>query len=113
MTSATSESARELGAENVLVFGGTGLIGTKILDALIEAKTNLNRIAIFTSPTTLANKPGEIESIRARGVEIVIGDIRNEQDIITAYQGTVPCPSSLFLAICWFPICFKPTSTDL
>ncbi|PGH27550.1 hypothetical protein AJ80_00791 [Polytolypa hystricis UAMH7299] len=82
---ATAETAG-LQAKNILVFGATGLIGKEILAALIDAKSKFNRIAIFTSLSTATNKAATIEKIKAEGINVIVGDIKNEKDVLAAYQ---------------------------
>lgn len=81
------ETTTDLKARNVLFFGGTGLIGSIILKSIINAKSHFNRIAVFTSPSTVERKGDFIESIKSLGVEIIVGDITNENNILAAYQG--------------------------
>jgi uncharacterized protein YbjT (DUF2867 family) len=72
---------------NVLVIGATGLIGTPITKAIISAKSSFGRIAILTSSATVAKKASEINSLKSQGVEILTGDLSNEQDVKKAYSG--------------------------
>lgn len=37
-------------AENVLIFGATGLVGKYIADAILNEAKSFRKIAIFTSP---------------------------------------------------------------
>jgi len=76
--------------ENILVFGGTGYIGSYILSEIIASKSAFKRIAIFTSSNTVANKSSDIESLKAQGVEIIVGDGQKEDDVLRAYQGLIP-----------------------
>ena len=73
--------------KNVLVFGATGLIGREIFKKLIEARSLLERLVIFTSPNTEREKSEELSAYKAKGVEIVVGDIRKENDVLRAYEG--------------------------
>lgn len=73
--------------ENILVFGGTGYIGTYILSDIIASKSAFKRIALFTSSNTVANKSSHIESLKAQGVDIIVGDVQKEEDVLQAYQG--------------------------
>jgi hypothetical protein len=74
-------------SKNILVFGATGTIGNFIIGAIAEAKASFDRIAIFTSPNTVETKKDFIDKLKASGVEIIVGDIRNESDVLKAYQG--------------------------
>jgi len=74
-------------SKNILIFGATGLIGLYITQALIDAKAFLGRIAAFTSPHTAESKKHIIQNLEKQGLEVIIGDIRKEEDIINAYKG--------------------------
>ncbi|KAK2749663.1 hypothetical protein FQN57_005885 [Myotisia sp. PD_48] len=82
----SSASGNGLSAKNILLFGATGLIGKHILNAILENRSHFNRIAIFTS-APLIDRRKHVESLKERGVEVIIGDIKNEKDIISAYEG--------------------------
>ncbi|TVY82112.1 Isoflavone reductase-like protein [Lachnellula suecica] len=79
--------------ENLLVFGATGYIGTHIINKIIKNKESFGRIAIFTSPGTVENKPRVIAGFKANGVEIVVGDSTNADDIVRALEGTLKSQS--------------------
>lgn len=72
---------------NLLIFGATGVIGKFIAEQIIAAKSNFRRIAIFTSPGTVEKKSDEIEKLKAEGVEVIAGDVTNEKDVRSAYEG--------------------------
>ncbi|KAF2207006.1 hypothetical protein CERZMDRAFT_88894 [Cercospora zeae-maydis SCOH1-5] len=72
---------------DILIFGATGLIGTHIADAILKSKDKFGRIAIFTSQNTISTKPREIDSLKARGAEIFVGDLTSESDLNKAYDG--------------------------
>ena len=74
--------------KNILLFGGTGLIGRYILDALVESKDASSTLGIFTSPATVENKADVIADIRSKGVQVVVGDVTKEDDVLEAYKGT-------------------------
>ncbi|KAK7413258.1 hypothetical protein QQX98_007846 [Neonectria punicea] len=74
-------------SKRILVLGATGVIGKVLLSALINAKDNFERIGIFTSAQTLANKSELVESFRSRGVDVITGDLYNDDDILGAYKG--------------------------
>ena len=72
---------------NLLIFGATGSIGKYITDAIVNAQDAFGRIAIFTSPNTLTHKPDEINALRHRGVDILVGNIANRDEVLKAYEG--------------------------
>jgi uncharacterized protein YbjT (DUF2867 family) len=74
--------------KNILIFGATGLIGSRISKAILDSKTHWSKIAVFTSPQTVKTKPDQIAQFRKHGVEIIEGDITSEADINNAYSGT-------------------------
>lgn len=73
--------------KNILIFGGTGLIGEHISNAIVANKQHFNRIALFTSTNTLWTKPDHIDSLKAEGVEIIVGDLKLAGDVNEAYNG--------------------------
>jgi hypothetical protein len=76
--------------QNILIIGATGLIGSPITKAIINAKSSFGRIAILTSSATLTSKAPVIDSFQSNGVEIFTGDLSNEQDVKNAYHGDMP-----------------------
>jgi hypothetical protein len=70
--------------KDILVIGATGLIGKFILDQIIAAKSSFGRIVVFTSENTFKTKA---DFFKARDVEVVVGDLTNEDDIQRAYSG--------------------------
>lgn len=73
--------------KNILIFGGTGLIGEHISRAIVANKQHFERIALFTSTNTLWTKSDHIDSLKAEGVEIIVGDIKLAGDVDEAYNG--------------------------
>jgi hypothetical protein len=73
--------------ENILLIGATGYIGTYILEQIIKAKESFGRIAIFTSPNTAQNKAGLLEKLKQQGVEVIIGDTGNDEELLKAFEG--------------------------
>ncbi|OOF96866.1 hypothetical protein ASPCADRAFT_206993 [Aspergillus carbonarius ITEM 5010] len=80
---------------NLLIFGATGSIGKYITDAIVNAQDAFGRIAIFTSPNTLTHKPDEINALRHRGVDILVGNIANRDEVLKAYEGVDTIISAL------------------
>ncbi|KXS98408.1 hypothetical protein AC578_1767 [Pseudocercospora eumusae] len=74
-------------SKKVLVLGGTGVIGKILLDTLLAAKDEFERIGLFTSPETCAKKAGLINSFKSRGAEVLVGDLDNDNDVRKAYEG--------------------------
>lgn len=72
--------------KSVLVFGATGLIGTYILEAILAASPSFKKVAIFTSSSTAKSKAALIDKLRARNVQIHIGDIKSTVDVNEAYS---------------------------
>jgi 1-deoxy-D-xylulose 5-phosphate reductoisomerase len=72
---------------NLLLFGATGQIGTFILDALLSARDNFERIAIFTSQNTAETKADSLAQLKKNGVEIIVGEISDEEAVGKAYEG--------------------------
>jgi uncharacterized protein YbjT (DUF2867 family) len=73
---------------NVLLIGATGLIGTHIARSIVSARAEFERVAIFTSPPTAGSaKEAALSDLKSKNVEVIYGDITNEQDIAAAYKG--------------------------
>ena len=73
--------------ESILVIGATGYIGSYILEQIILAKDSFDRIAIFTSPNTAETKAELLAGLKAKGVEVIVGDISKPEDLTAALQG--------------------------
>jgi uncharacterized protein YbjT (DUF2867 family) len=77
----------------ILLFGATGVIGKYILEQLIEANPAFEKIGIFTSPGTVEKKSEDLEKLKEKGVEVVVGDVNSESDVKKAFEGTYPVQS--------------------
>lgn len=94
--------------KNIIVFGGTGkthhctarllltffsltistgLIGSHILQAILNNALSFGKIAIFTSQNTVWTKSDEIDELKQRGVEIISGNITSVDAVKEAYNG--------------------------
>ncbi len=73
--------------KKILVFGATGVIGKYIIQQVVNARSSFDKIGLFTSPSTVENKPDEINGWRDQGVEINVGDVNSEDDVNKAYEG--------------------------
>lgn len=82
-------------SRKILVLGATGVIGKVLLNALLNAKNSFDRIGILTSAETLTNKPELIESFKARGADILTGDLYKDDDVLEAYKGEIKTERSV------------------
>lgn len=73
--------------KKLLIFGATGLIGSRIAQEIVRNKDKFDRVAIFTSKGTSESKASELEKLKSEGVEIIIGDVTNSNDVTKAYEG--------------------------
>lgn len=78
-------------SKKVLVFGATGVIGQHIIQQLYDAQSSFPKIGIFTSSTSARTKSQELNDWKAKDVEVIIGDINSEKDIMEAYEGKRLC----------------------
>lgn len=83
--------------KSVLVFGATGVIGQYIITSLIKAETCFERLAIFTSPSTVDKKAKQVGALKEKGVEIIVGDFTNKEDVLKAYAGQSLVSCDIFL----------------
>ncbi|KAJ4226931.1 hypothetical protein NW757_014236 [Fusarium falciforme] len=74
-------------AEAVLIFGATGLVGKFITEAILNTVPYFHRIGVFTSPDSLKTKTEAIARLKARGVEVITGDINSAEDITRSLDG--------------------------
>ncbi|KAF2266153.1 NAD(P)-binding protein [Lojkania enalia] len=72
--------------KKILLFGATGTIGKYILKALIDDKTSFEKIGIFTSPGTSKDKADKMKYLKEKGVEVLVGDVNNEENVKAAYK---------------------------
>ncbi len=76
--------------QNLLIIGATGVIGKHITRELISAKSSFGRIAVLTSENTIQKKAGDINNLTQSGIEVLMGDVTNEEEVKKAYHG-LPC----------------------
>ncbi|OJK00097.1 hypothetical protein ASPACDRAFT_118019 [Aspergillus aculeatus ATCC 16872] len=72
---------------NILIFGATGAIGSYITQALLDDRAHFGRFAIFTSPQSLQTKTEVLDKLRRQGVDILVGDLGNADEVRKAYAG--------------------------
>ena len=76
-------------SKNVLIIGSTGVIGTYITRAIVDARENFDRICVLTSEKTFVEKIQDIAALEAWGVEIFTGRLESETAVKRAYEGTL------------------------
>lgn len=64
-------------AENVLVFGGSGRLGSEVVKALTAAG---HQVTVFVRPTS------KLDRIAEAGVAVVEGDVMTEADVAAAFK---------------------------
>ncbi|EEA27794.1 isoflavone reductase, putative [Talaromyces marneffei ATCC 18224] len=74
---------------NILIIGATGNIGRFITQSIVAARSEFDRVAILTSAPGAGSEKEKFinEELRPKNVEIIVGDISNEQDVLNAYKG--------------------------
>lgn len=72
---------------NILLIGGTGVIGKFLTAALLDAKSHFGRIALFTSPSTVESKQTLLKPWQELGLEVITGDVNRDEDVKNAYEG--------------------------
>lgn len=72
---------------NILIIGGTGLIGEHISNAIVASRQHFNRIALFTSANTIFTKSAFVDGLKSQNVEIIVGDIKLADDVREAFTG--------------------------
>ncbi|KAJ5947300.1 hypothetical protein N7466_000315 [Penicillium verhagenii] len=73
--------------KNLLLFGATGTIGSFILESILTARSQFDRVAIFTSPRTAETKAAYLEKLKAQNIEVIVGDVEDESAVKAAYNG--------------------------
>lgn len=73
-------------SKNILVFGGTGVIGQYITQALLDSKSSFGRIAIFTSANTVSSKASQLSKWKEQGLEVITGDLTKDDQVAEAYK---------------------------
>lgn len=73
-------------SQNILIFGGTGVIGRYITEALLYDRADFRNIAIFTSPATVEAKKDLLQKWNDDGLEVIVGDMTRDKDVKAAYE---------------------------
>lgn len=77
-------------SKKILVLGATGVIGKVLVNALINAKGNVERVGIFTSAETVLKKKDLVALYQNQGVDVITGDLYNDNDMLDALKGSYP-----------------------
>ena len=72
--------------KKILLFGATGVIGRYILQAVVDSKASFEKIGIFTSPGTAEKSKDDIDALKAKGVDVIVGDVNDGGDVKKAYE---------------------------
>jgi uncharacterized protein YbjT (DUF2867 family) len=75
------------GAKNVLIIGSTGIIGTYITRAIVDAQHLFNRICVLTSEKTVVEKVQDICALESWGVEVFVARLEDEKRVKEAFKG--------------------------
>ncbi|KAK7515466.1 NmrA-like family-domain-containing protein [Phyllosticta citriasiana] len=86
-------------SQRILIFGATGKIGAYITSAIADVSPSFARVAIYTSTSTVTGKAAQIEALKARGVEVIVGELDDDDKIKEAYMGFDTIVSCLGRAI--------------
>lgn len=73
--------------KRLLIFGATGNIGQRITQEIVRNKDKFDSITIFTSRGTSDSKASELENLKKKGVNIIVGDVTNTDEVKGAYEG--------------------------
>lgn len=74
---------------NILIVGATGVIGTYITRAIVDAHTqgHFGRICVYTSEKTIVEKVQDIAALESWGVEVWVGSLGDERRFKEACKG--------------------------
>ncbi|KAF2087116.1 NAD(P)-binding protein [Saccharata proteae CBS 121410] len=81
--------------QNILIFGATGTIGAYITSAIVSAQPPFQRVAIYTTASTVSKKAAQIAALKEKSVEIFVGDVADESAILDAFKGIDTIVSAL------------------
>ena len=74
-------------AQNILIIGATGVIGSYITRAIVDSQHLFNRICVLTSEKTVVEKVQDICALESWGVEVFVGRLEDEKRVKEAYKG--------------------------
>lgn len=78
-----------LAPSKILIFGGTGQIGAYITEALLSATPSFPHIALFTSEETARFKDALLSGWKARGLQVITGNVTDQAQVKAAYADGV------------------------
>jgi hypothetical protein len=99
----------------ILIFGGTGTIGTYITASILRAKPAFQQVVLFTSANTASTKTALLSKWKDEGLSVLTGDATKADDVVSAYQGVdtvISCVGrgALELQIEWIRLAEESTS---
>lgn len=91
-----ARSRRDNKMSNILIFGGTGVIGKYITSAILASSGSFGKIAIFTSNASASEKEPLLSKWKEQGLQVILGDVTSDSDVLRAYKGVSPGLSYLY-----------------
>jgi nucleoside-diphosphate-sugar epimerase len=85
-------------AQNILIFGATGAIGSYLTQALLDNKSSFGKIDVVTYPESYKNKKELFQKLKDQGAEVSVIDFEDENAIADLYKGTVVDPGISYFA---------------
>lgn len=74
-------------SKKILILGATGVVGKVLTDSLLNAKGTFERVGVFTSAESATAKKELLDGYKARGAEVLTGDIYDDDAVLEAYKG--------------------------
>jgi len=81
--------------DSVLLLGATGTIGLHILGAFKNSVHSFKRVAILTSQKTFEAKESLMSDLKQHGVEVIVGDITNDEFLKEIFAGMMHIRNSI------------------
>ncbi|KAK4185586.1 hypothetical protein QBC35DRAFT_524804 [Podospora australis] len=72
----------------ILLFGGTGQIGSYITASILRSKPSFPQVTLFTSPGTAERKADQISKWKSEGLSVIVGDLTSSADVKAAYESS-------------------------
>lgn len=73
--------------QHVLLIGCTGAAGKPIAQSLADASGDFDRVAVLTSDASTPSKKALLDPWKAKGVEIIVGDLADDAFVTALFEG--------------------------